>query len=170
MACCDAKYGRQPGEVLVVLAGSKSRQLVPNMPLTNVGHGRRRIGRRRGRARRNGYGRSGLGPGRCRRGDRRRTVPRASAGRQIVFDESQHFVRPHASLRVALGQPLERGGRRQRQRYRQRTPAMAAGLSKTVMDWSEIAEAADADAPAPKRGPYKKPSPNENPQPKPGGC
>jgi IS1 family transposase len=50
------------------------------------------------------------------------------------------------------------------------TPAMAAGLSKTVMDWSEIVEAADADAPAPKRSPYKKPSPNENPQPKPGGC
>jgi IS1 family transposase len=39
-----------------------------------------------------------------------------------------HFVRPHASLRVALAQPQERGGR-QPQRYRQRTPAMAAGLT-----------------------------------------
>jgi IS1 family transposase len=45
-----------------------------------------------------------------------------------------HFVRPHTSLRVALGQPLERGGKRQPQRYRQRTPAMAAGL--TSRRWS----------------------------------
>jgi len=36
------------------------------------------------------------------------------------------------------------------------TPAMAAGLSETVMDWTDIVEAMDADAPAPKRGPYKK--------------
>jgi IS1 family transposase len=36
------------------------------------------------------------------------------------------------------------------------TPAMAAGLSQTVMDWAQIVEAMDADAPAPKRGPYKK--------------
>jgi hypothetical protein len=36
------------------------------------------------------------------------------------------------------------------------TPAMAAGLSTTVMDWSDIAEAMDADTPAKKRGPYKK--------------
>jgi transposase-like protein/IS1 family transposase len=40
-----------------------------------------------------------------------------------------HFVRPHTSLRVALGQPIARGGKRQPQRYRQRTPAMAAGLT-----------------------------------------
>jgi len=40
-----------------------------------------------------------------------------------------HFARPHASLRVALAQPRERGGRRVPQRYRQRTPAMAAGLT-----------------------------------------
>src|SRR5262249_6582482 len=38
-----------------------------------------------------------------------------------------HFVRPHHSLRVALGQPRERGGKRAAQRYRQCTPAMAAG-------------------------------------------
>ena len=36
------------------------------------------------------------------------------------------------------------------------TPAMAAGLSKTVMDWTDIVEAMDADSPAPKRGSYKK--------------
>ena len=36
------------------------------------------------------------------------------------------------------------------------TPAMAAGLSETVMDWTDIVEAMDADAPAPKRGHYKK--------------
>jgi IS1 family transposase len=40
-----------------------------------------------------------------------------------------HFVRPHQSLRVALVQPQERGGKFLAQRYRQRTPAMAAGRS-----------------------------------------
>ncbi len=40
-----------------------------------------------------------------------------------------HFVRTHASLRVALSQRRERGGRRIAQRYRQRTPAMAASLT-----------------------------------------
>jgi hypothetical protein len=33
---------------------------------------------------------------------------------------------------------------------------MAAGLSETVMDWTNIVKAMDADASAPKRGPYKK--------------
>lgn len=36
------------------------------------------------------------------------------------------------------------------------TPAMAAGISKTVMDWAQIVEMMDADQPAKKRGPYKK--------------
>jgi len=37
------------------------------------------------------------------------------------------------------------------------TPAMAAGLSKTVMNWSDIIEVMDAEAPKPgPRGPYKK--------------
>jgi len=40
-----------------------------------------------------------------------------------------HFVRPHESLRVRLAQPMDRGGKRRPQRYRQRTPAMAAGLT-----------------------------------------
>ena len=40
-----------------------------------------------------------------------------------------HFVRLHESLRVLLTQPRERGGQRIPQRYRQRTPAMAAGLT-----------------------------------------
>jgi IS1 family transposase len=39
-----------------------------------------------------------------------------------------HFVRTHETLRLELRQPLERGGKRLPQRYRQRTPAMAAGL------------------------------------------
>ncbi|MGD1035675.1 MAG: IS1 family transposase [Roseiarcus sp.] len=47
-----------------------------------------------------------------------------------------NFVRIHTTLRV--------------------TAAMAAGLSETVMDWAQIVEAMDADAPAPKRGPYEK--------------
>jgi len=45
-----------------------------------------------------------------------------------------HFVRPHQSLRMALVQPRERGGKRLAQRYRQRTPAMAAG--RTNRRWT----------------------------------
>ena len=45
-----------------------------------------------------------------------------------------HLVRPHEALRVQLGQAVERGGKRQPQRYRQQTPAMAAGL--THRRWS----------------------------------
>jgi transposase InsO family protein len=45
-----------------------------------------------------------------------------------------HFVRPHESLRVALMQPRERGGKLLAQRYRQRTPAMAAG--RTTRRWT----------------------------------
>src|SRR5215467_5302213 len=41
-----------------------------------------------------------------------------------------HFVRPHEALRVKLAQPRERGGKRLAQRYRRRTPAMAAGRTK----------------------------------------
>src|SRR5215467_12519009 len=46
-----------------------------------------------------------------------------------------HFVRPHASLRVALTQPRERGGNLLAQRYWQRTPAMAA--RRTNRRWTE---------------------------------
>ncbi len=45
-----------------------------------------------------------------------------------------HFVRPHESLRVALKEPRERGGKRLAQRYRQRTPARAAG--RTHRRWT----------------------------------
>jgi len=45
-----------------------------------------------------------------------------------------HFVRPHEALRVTLKQPGERGGKRLAQRYRQRTPAMAAG--RTTRRWT----------------------------------
>jgi transposase InsO family protein len=45
-----------------------------------------------------------------------------------------HFVRPHQSLRVRLVQPRERGDKRLAQRYRQRTPAMAAG--RTHRRWT----------------------------------
>jgi hypothetical protein len=47
-----------------------------------------------------------------------------------------HFVRPHEALRVALVQPRERGGKLLAQRYRQRTPAMAAG--RTKRRWNEV--------------------------------
>jgi IS1 family transposase len=45
-----------------------------------------------------------------------------------------HFVRPHASLQVALTQPRARGGKRLAQRYWHRTPAMAAG--RTTRRWT----------------------------------
>ena len=45
-----------------------------------------------------------------------------------------HFVRPHASLRVALVATRARGGKLMAQRYRQRTPAMAAG--RTNRQWT----------------------------------
>src|SRR5499425_1488296 len=45
-----------------------------------------------------------------------------------------HFVRPHEALRVKLVQPRERGGNRLAQRYRHRTPAMAAG--RTNRRWT----------------------------------
>jgi hypothetical protein len=45
-----------------------------------------------------------------------------------------HVVRPHQSLRVALVQPRERGGKRLAQCSRQRTPAMAAG--RTQRRWT----------------------------------
>ena len=60
-----------------------------------------------------------------------------------------HFVRPHASLRVALAQPVDRGGQRQPQRYRQRTPAMAAGITSrcwTVRDLLALPLPPDAPA------------------------
>jgi IS1 family transposase len=41
-----------------------------------------------------------------------------------------HFVRPHESLRETCRQGRERGGKRLAQRYRYRTPAMAAGLTR----------------------------------------
>ncbi len=50
-----------------------------------------------------------------------------------------NFLRIHKTLRV--------------------TPAMAAGLSDTVLDWEQIVEMMDADQPAKKRGPYKKNAP-----------
>jgi IS1 family transposase len=64
----------------------------------------------------------------------RRTWSTAHDGAQLLLHLEwwrvyYHFVRPHRSLRIALGQPLERGGKRIPQRYRQRTPAMAAGLT-----------------------------------------
>jgi hypothetical protein len=49
-----------------------------------------------------------------------------------------HYVRPYASLRVALVQPRERGGNRQAQRYRQRTPAMAAGRTNRRWTTGEV--------------------------------
>jgi transposase InsO family protein len=45
-----------------------------------------------------------------------------------------HFVRPHASLRLALGQPRERGGKLVAQRYRQRTEADGSRKNEPTMD------------------------------------
>src|SRR4029453_6601693 len=64
----------------------------------------------------------------------RRTWSTAQAAPQLLahlhwWQAYYHFVRPHESLRVVLTQPIERGGKRVPQRYRQQTPAMAAGLT-----------------------------------------
>jgi IS1 family transposase len=64
----------------------------------------------------------------------RRTWATAQAAPSLVAQVEwwrgyYHFVRPHASLRAPLAQPIECGGRRIPRRYRQRTPAMAAGLT-----------------------------------------
>ncbi|MDQ5854332.1 MAG: transposase [Chloroflexota bacterium] len=59
-----------------------------------------------------------------------------------------HLVRPHASLRMPLAQPIERGGRRLPQRYRQRTPAMAAGLTSRRWTVQELLRLPLLPAPA----------------------
>ncbi len=71
----------------------------------------------------------------------RRTWATAKPAPQLLAQLSwwrayYHFVRPHESLRVRLGQPRERGGKLLAQRYRQRTPAMAAG--RTTRRWNEV--------------------------------
>ena len=53
-----------------------------------------------------------------------------------IYAVFYNFLRIHKTLRV--------------------TPAMAAGLSETLMSWSDIVALMDADQPAKKRGPYKK--------------
>jgi IS1 family transposase len=59
-----------------------------------------------------------------------------------IYTVWYNWLRIHKSLRV--------------------TPAMAAGLSDTVMDWAQIVEAMDADQPAKKRGPYRKAQPKNS--------
>jgi IS1 family transposase len=64
----------------------------------------------------------------------RRTWARAESAPELALHLEwwrayYHFVRNHQALRVALDKPLERGGRRLPQRYRSRTPAMAAGVT-----------------------------------------
>jgi transposase-like protein len=49
-----------------------------------------------------------------------------------------HFVRPHSALRMLLVQPRTRGGKRRPQLYRQRTPAMAAGLTSRCWTVCEL--------------------------------
>jgi len=52
----------------------------------------------------------------------------------VVARLLSRMSRPHHSLRMALVQPRERGGKLAAQRYRQRTPAMAAG--RTNRRWT----------------------------------
>jgi IS1 family transposase len=49
-----------------------------------------------------------------------------------------HFVRPHHALRLAVPAPHGRGGRRAPRRYRPRTPAMAAGLTRRRWSTREL--------------------------------
>src|SRR5204862_100670 len=59
----------------------------------------------------------------------------ASAGLSGVVPSLISWMsRPHASLRVKLVQPRDRGGNLAAQRYRQRTPAMASG--RTNRRWT----------------------------------
>ena len=58
-----------------------------------------------------------------------------------------HCVRPHATLRVPLAQPLERGGRRVPRQYRQRSPALAAGLTSRRWSVREVLRAPLPPAP-----------------------
>lgn len=53
-----------------------------------------------------------------------------------IYAVHYNFLRIHKTLRV--------------------TPAMAANLSDTLLNWADIVEMMDIDAPAKKRGPYKK--------------
>src|SRR5262250_3101005 len=69
----------------------------------------------------------------------RRTWATAQQSQQLLANLEwwrayYHFVRPHEALRVKLAQPGERRGKLMAQRYRQRTPAMAAG--KTYRRWT----------------------------------
>ncbi len=69
----------------------------------------------------------------------RRTWAKAQPTPQLLahlqwWRASYHFVRPHASLRIALGQPRERGDKLIAQRYRLRTEALAAG--RTNRRWT----------------------------------
>jgi IS1 family transposase len=73
----------------------------------------------------------------------RRTWSTAQAAPQLLahlewWRGYYHFVRPHAALRVALTQPIDHGGKHQPQRYRQRTPAMAAGLTRHRWSVTEL--------------------------------
>jgi hypothetical protein len=56
--------------------------------------------------------------------------------RAAIYAVWYNWIRIHKTLRV--------------------TPAMEAGLSKTVMSWEDFVAIMDGDQPAKKRGPYKK--------------
>jgi hypothetical protein len=69
----------------------------------------------------------------------RRTWATAKPAPQLLahlewWRASYHVVRPHTSLRVALVASRARGDKLMAQRYRQRTPAMAAG--RTNRRWT----------------------------------
>ena len=73
----------------------------------------------------------------------RRTWATAKPAPQLLahlewWRASSHVVRPHTSLRVALMQPRERGGKLLAQRYQQRTPAMAAGRTNRCWTAQEV--------------------------------
>jgi hypothetical protein len=61
-------------------------------------------------------------------------VPTPARPSGVVARLLSRMSRPHQSLRVALVQPRERGGKRAAQRYRQRTEALAAG--RTSRRWT----------------------------------
>jgi hypothetical protein len=69
----------------------------------------------------------------------RRTWSTAQAAPQLLthlhwWQAYYHFVRPHESLRVVLAQPIERGGKRVPQRYRQRTTGNGCRTDRKALE------------------------------------
>jgi hypothetical protein len=84
----------------------------------------------------------------CFSGSKGKTMPRGPKGEKRPADVIGNAVHVMRVLTGEIEETIPDDGKD--------PAAMAAGLSETVMDWTDIVEAMDADAPAKKRGHYKK--------------